>query len=49
MGAQGKLKMVDGLCNRSVTMEDQKFEITEDPSKTLPERSPMDPIREICF
>ena len=29
---------------RPVTMEGQEFEIPEDPSQTLPERSPMDPI-----
>ena len=29
---------------RPVTMEGQKFEVPEDPSQTLPERSPMDPI-----
>ena len=29
---------------RPVTMERQKSEIPEDPSQTLPERSPMDPI-----
>ena len=29
---------------RLVTMEGQKLGIPEDPSQTLPERSPMDPI-----
>ena len=29
---------------RPVAMERQKFEIPEDPSQPLPERSPMDPI-----
>ena len=28
---------------RQVTMEGQNFEVPEDPSQTLPERSPMDP------
>ena len=28
----------------ALTMKGQKFEIPEDPSQTLPDRSPMDPI-----
>ena len=37
------------LSLRPVTMGGQKFEIPEDPSQTLPERSPMDPIWSNCF
>ena len=29
---------------RPVSMEGQRYEIPEDPSQTLPERSPVDPI-----
>ena len=37
------------IISRPVTTEGQKFEILEDPSKSLPERSPMDPIWLIFF
>ena len=39
-----KNKMKDTPAVRRVAMESPKFKILEDPSQTLPERSPMGPI-----